>query len=116
MLKYIIISNSNHYGWNCAYITPSKAIKLLKQEDIVVYIFKIEYKNKKDIVKLNYPFNQYYSCLEINDINILNNIIKNEDVYDVNEVEYVNEDDKDDEDNEHVEIYLLKDPILKFVN
>ena len=106
MLKYIVISNSNHYGWNCGYITQSKASKLLKQEDIVVYIFKIEYKNKKDIIKLNYPFNQHYSCLEINDINILNNIIKKED----------DKDGVDAEDDEYVEIYLLEEPILKFVN
>jgi len=97
MLKYIIISESNHCGWLCDYVKLSEGKKLLKQEDIVVYIFKIEYKNKMDIVKLNYPFNQYYSCLEINNINILYNIIE-------------------DEDDEHVEIHLMKKPIIKFVN
>ena len=96
MSQYIVISESTHYGWLCDYITLNNAKKLLKKEDIVVYIFKLSSTKMKNI-KLKYPFNQYYSCLQINNIITLNN-------------------NDDDDDDEYVEINLLENPEIKFMN
>jgi hypothetical protein len=62
--KYIILSESNHYDWSCGNLKLNQVKKLLKQEDIVVYIFKLDSKTNK--IKLHYPFSEYYDCLQIN--------------------------------------------------
>ena len=91
MYKYIIISESRHTG---LVIMFHKANKLLQQEDAVVYIFKFLFDSyKQQILKLNYSFGGYHSCLEITDLNELN-----EDTLNM----------KSDRDDEYVEINLLK--------
>ena len=66
-IKYLAITNPDggHIGQQASSITLKKARKLLKTEDIVVYIFKMPstmYNNPM----FKYPLCEYYDCLKIN--------------------------------------------------
>lgn len=66
-IQYIVLSETNHYGWTGSLTTLAKAKKLLKIESEVFYIFEYsQIKNKPLQLKLKYPFNIYYDCLSIN--------------------------------------------------
>jgi hypothetical protein len=73
MLKqYIVLFESNHYGWIAYFANKQKVNRLLKDESTVYYIFKcIHTKGEQFSIKLNYPLSEYYSCLEINDMSLL---------------------------------------------
>jgi hypothetical protein len=60
--QYIIITNPDggHTGQSADYINLRQAKKLLKDESICVYIFKVSRLNCSG------PLCEYYSCLEIN--------------------------------------------------
>ena len=66
--QYIIITNPDggHTGQSADYITLRQAKKLLKDESICVYIFKVSRLNYCSGPLLKYPLCEYYSCLEIN--------------------------------------------------
>jgi hypothetical protein len=66
--QYIIITNPDggHTGQSADYITLRQAKKLLKDESICVYIFKVSRLNYCSGLLLKYPLCEYYSCLEIN--------------------------------------------------
>ncbi len=68
LTNYILINNPDggHTGQTSTYITFRQAKKLLKDETIIVYIFKIP-KCKCNNLMLKYPLCEYYKCLEIND-------------------------------------------------
>ena len=69
MLKqYIVLSESNHYGWVGDLITLVKAKRLLKIETDIFYIFKyIHTKKESFIMKIRYPIGEYYDALSINE-------------------------------------------------
>jgi hypothetical protein len=70
MLKqYVVLFESNHYGWIAYFANKQKVNRLLNDESTVYYIFKcIHTKTEKFSIKLNFPLSEYYSCLEINDM------------------------------------------------
>lgn len=68
--KYIVFTDPDdgHTGQQADYITPQKAKKLLKDESVLVYIFKLP-GLKYNPWLLKYPLCEYYSPLEINILN-----------------------------------------------
>ena len=68
--KYIIITDpKGGHTQQCAdFITFRQAKKLLKDENVLVYIFKVANMNYNDIL-LKYPVGEYYNALEINILN-----------------------------------------------
>ncbi len=71
--KYILITNpmSGHTGEYAVFITLKQAKKVLKDESVVVYIFKIPSLTycKGSGRLLKYPLGEYYNALEINTLN-----------------------------------------------
>ena len=45
-IKYIVLSESNHYGWVGGFTTLSKAKQMLKIETETFYIFKYVHKKQ----------------------------------------------------------------------
>ena len=68
--KYILITNpmGGHTGEYAVHITLKEAKKVLKDESITVYIFKISSVKYSNIL-LKYPLCEYYNALEINILN-----------------------------------------------
>ena len=66
---YIVLSESNHYGWVGGFTTLAKAKKLLKIETETYYIFKyVHQKTKPSQMKIRYPIvAPYYDGLTINE-------------------------------------------------
>ena len=66
--KYIVLSESNHYGWGGDFTTLVKTKKLLKIETEIFYIFKYVHKKTEVFqMKIRYPIDVYYDCLSINE-------------------------------------------------
>ena len=66
--QYIVLSESNHYGWVAGLTTLAKAKKLLLIETELFYIFQYCYTKKDPLkMKIKYPFGEYYDCLSINE-------------------------------------------------
>jgi hypothetical protein len=63
--QYVVITNQDG-GQTAGYITLQQAKKLLKDESICVYIFKVPTTSYCGNPMLKYPIGEYYSCLEIN--------------------------------------------------
>jgi hypothetical protein len=68
-IKYIVLSESRHYGWVGGFTTLAKAKKMLKIESDVYYIFKFVHKKTEPFqMKIRYPFGYpYHDCLSINE-------------------------------------------------
>jgi len=68
-IKYIVLSESNHYGWGGGFTTLEKAKKLLKIETETYYIFKyVHQKTEPFQMKIRFPISApYYDCLSINE-------------------------------------------------
>jgi hypothetical protein len=67
-IKYIVLSESNHYGWVGGFTTLAKAKKLLKIETETYYIFKyVHQKTEPFQMKIRYPISPYYDGLTINE-------------------------------------------------
>jgi hypothetical protein len=68
-IKYIVLSESNHYGWVGGFTTLAKAKKLLKIETETFYIFKYVHKKTKPFqMKIRFPISApYYDGLTINE-------------------------------------------------
>jgi len=67
-IKYIVLSETNHYGWVGGFTTLAKAKKLLKIETETYYIFKyVHQKTEPFQMKIRYPITQYYDGLTINE-------------------------------------------------
>jgi hypothetical protein len=66
--QYIVITETNHYGWIAYFTTLSEAQKLLKIEGEIFYIFKY-CQVKKEIfnIKIKFPIGEYYNYLHINE-------------------------------------------------
>lgn len=66
-LGYLVITNPDggHTGQTASRISLKDARKLLKTEDIIVYIFKVP-KIMYGNFMFKYPLCEYYKCLEIN--------------------------------------------------
>jgi hypothetical protein len=69
LTKYIVLSESNHYGWVGGFTTLAKAKKLLKIETETYYIFKYVHKKTEPFqMKIRYPIDTpYYDGLTINE-------------------------------------------------
>ena len=68
--QYIIITNPDggHTGQTAGYITLREAKKVLKDESVCVYIFKIPKVSYCSGPLLKYPLGEFYSCTEINKV------------------------------------------------
>jgi len=68
-IKYIVLSESNHYGWVGGFTTLKEAKKMLKIETETFYIFKhVNKKTKTFQMKIRYPIGApYYDGLSINE-------------------------------------------------
>ena len=67
-IKYIVLSESNHYGWVESFTTLAEAKKMLKIETETFYIFKHVHKKTEPFkMKIRYPISEYYDCLSINE-------------------------------------------------
>ena len=68
-IKYIVLSESNHYGWVGGFTTLTEAKKMLKIETETFYIFKhVNKKTKTFQMKIRYPIGApYYDGLSINE-------------------------------------------------
>jgi hypothetical protein len=68
-IKYIVLSESKHYGWVGGFTTLEHAKKLLKIETVRFYIFKYVHKKTEPFqMKIRYPIgNPYYDSLTINE-------------------------------------------------
>jgi len=67
-IKYILLSESNHYGWVGGFTTLAEAKKMLKIETETFYIFKYVHKKTEPFqMKIRYPISVYYECLSINE-------------------------------------------------
>ena len=67
-IKYIVLSESNHYGWVGGFTTLAKAKKMLKIETETYYIFKyVHQKTEPFQMKLRFPIGEYYDGLSINE-------------------------------------------------
>jgi hypothetical protein len=66
---YIVLSESNHYGWVGGLTTHAKAKRLLKIETDTFYIFKYIHKKTEPFrMKIRYPIGYpYYDGLSINE-------------------------------------------------
>jgi hypothetical protein len=68
LIKYIVLSESNHYGWVGGFTTLAKAKRLLKIETETFYIFHYCYTKKEPfMMKIRYPIGEYYDSLSINE-------------------------------------------------
>ena len=68
LTKYIVLSESNHYGWVGGFTTLAKAKKMLKIETETFYIFKHVHKKTEPFqMKIRYPIGEYYDGLTINE-------------------------------------------------
>ena len=66
--KYIVLSESNHYGWVGGLTTLAEAKKMLKIETETFYIFKhVHKKTEPFLMKIRYPIGEYYDGLSINE-------------------------------------------------
>lgn len=69
--KYILLSESRHYGWCGDFITLAKANRLLKKEaeTETFYIFSYCHEKKKPFrMKIRYPIGEeYYDTFSINE-------------------------------------------------
>ena len=67
--KYIVLSESNHYGWVGGFTTLREAKKMLKIETETFYIFKHVHKKTEPFqMKIRYPIvAPYYDSLFINE-------------------------------------------------
>ena len=63
--SYVVITNPDggHTGQSAGYLTLQQAKKLLKDESVLVYIFKV---NVGSGLLLKYPLCEYYNALNIN--------------------------------------------------
>jgi len=102
--KYIVITDPDggHTGQQADYITPQKAKKLLKDESVLVYIFKLP-GLKYNPWLLKYPLCEYYNPLKIN--------ILNEDVWCSFNVESLKNKEKDF--SEYIELKPFYDDFLE---
>jgi len=67
-IKYIVLSESNHYDWVEGFTTLAEAKKLLKMETETYYIFKyVHQKTEPFQMKIRYPIGAHYDCLTINE-------------------------------------------------
>ena len=68
--QYIIITDPDggHTGQTAGYITLREAKKVLKDESVCVYIFKIPKVSYCSGPLLKYPLGEFYSCTEINKV------------------------------------------------
>jgi len=67
-IKYIVLSESNHYGWVGGFTTLAEAKKMLKIETETFYIFKYVHKKTEPFqMKIRYHISVYYECLSINE-------------------------------------------------
>ena len=68
-IKYIVLSESNHYGWVGGFTTLSKAKQMLKIETETFYIFKYVHKKTEPFrMKIRFPIGYpYYDGLSINE-------------------------------------------------
>jgi len=68
-IKYIVLSETNHYGWVGGFTTLAEAKKMLKIETETFYIFKYDHKKTKPFqMKIRYPIGYpYYDGLSINE-------------------------------------------------
>ena len=64
-IKYIVLSETNHYGWVGGFTTLKEAKKMLKIETETFYIFKHVHKIFQ--MKIRYPIGEYYDSLSINE-------------------------------------------------
>ena len=69
--KYIFITepDGGHTGQCAEYITLRQAKKILKDDSVVAYIFKVSKLNYCSGRLLKYPLCEYYNALEINILN-----------------------------------------------
>lgn len=68
LIKYIVLSESNHYGWVGGFTTLTEAKKMLKIETETFYIFKHVHKKTEPFqMKIRYPIGEYYDGLSINE-------------------------------------------------
>ena len=66
-MYYVVLTESNHYGYIAFFTNYTEAKKLLKVESEIYYIFKYDLKKEMQFnMKLKYPFSEYYECLSIN--------------------------------------------------
>lgn len=65
--QYIIITDPDG-GHTAGYITLREAKKVLKDESVCVYIFKIPKVSYCSSPLLKYPLDEFYSCTEINKV------------------------------------------------
>ena len=65
--QYIVLSESNHYGWCGGLITLAKAKRYLKLETEIFYIFHCAAAGPMSRMKIRYPFGEYYDSLSINE-------------------------------------------------
>ena len=67
-IKYIVLSESNHYGWVGGFTTLTEAKKMLKIETETFYIFRYVHKKTELFkMKIRYPIGEYYDGLSINE-------------------------------------------------
>ena len=68
-IKYIVLSETNHYGWVGGFTTLAKAKKMLKIETETYYIFMYVHKKTEPFqMKIRYPIGApYYDGLSINE-------------------------------------------------
>jgi hypothetical protein len=68
-IKYIVLSETNHYGWVGGFTTLAEAKKMLKIETETFYIFKyVHEKTKPFQMKIRFPIiAPYYDGLTINE-------------------------------------------------
>ena len=66
--QYVIITDpeGGHTSQTAGYITLREAKKVLKDESVCVYIFKIPKVSYCSSPLLKYPLGEFYSCTEIN--------------------------------------------------
>lgn len=63
---YVVLYESRHHGLVGYVTTLVEANKLLKIEDEVYYIFKLDKKQDNLIMKIRYPMCEFYDCLSKN--------------------------------------------------
>lgn len=78
--KYIVLSETNHYGWVANFATLKEARRLLTVENEIFYIFKYAHKKEPFLMKIRYPFGEYYDCLSI--YQYMDEVFEDDDEYD----------------------------------
>ena len=67
-ITYIVLSETNHYGWVGGFTTLEKAKLMLQIESEIFYIFKIHNTQKTQLhIKIKYPISIFYDSLSINE-------------------------------------------------